>query len=233
MKLKMAGIMVLMLCIAMTLGLSGCTCVQKGAALGAGAGAGVGTAIGSFTAEAGEGALIGAGAGGLVGALIGDGMCKPEPSDEIANLKSQIAALTAENNNLKDQLAKRPMGVKCPEYVMQGDLLFASGSDKITPKGYEALAEVAEKIRRENAGRPLIVEGYTDNEPIKVSGWKSNWELGSARALAVLHYLVDKQGFPATAINGATYGEFKPLKPNDTPENRQMNRRIAIVVVVK
>jgi outer membrane protein OmpA-like peptidoglycan-associated protein len=206
-----------MLCLAMTLGLTGCTYVQRGVAIGAGAGALVGGVIGAQGGEGAlEGALWGAGGGGIIGALIGDGMT-PDLSGENANLKSQIAALTEENENLKKAankpqvMAPAPPPVDKVEFVIEGDVLFASGSNVLTPKGIEILAALAAKIRNDYPGKSLNIEGDTDNVPISASRWKSNWELGSGRALSVLHYMIDKQGFSATAMSATTFGEFKPV----------------------
>jgi flagellar motor protein MotB len=218
-----------MLCLAVTLGLAGCTCVQRGMAIGAGAGAIVGGAIGAATDEAGEGALIGAGSGGLIGALVGDGMCKTDSSDEVDNLKAQIAALTDDNEKLRNG---RPAGKAC-EFVIEGDTLFASGSNVLTERGKETLNALATKIRKDYPGKPLNIEGHTDSVPITYSGWRSNWELGSGRALSVLHYMLDTQRFEATTMSATTFGEFKPARANDTPENRQQNRRAVIVVQVQ
>ena len=76
------------------------------------------------------------------------------------------------------------------------------------------------------------IEGHTDNRPIKKSGWKSNWELSTARALSVLHYLSEKSvAEPRLAAIG--YGEYKPVASNDTKEGRQKNRRVEIVILPK
>ena len=78
------------------------------------------------------------------------------------------------------------------------------------------------------------IEGHTDNQPIKRSGWKSNWELSTARALSVLHYLGDKSvAEPRLAAIG--YGEYKPaLLPMTIPkQGRQKNRRVEIVILPK
>lgn len=231
------------LSLAVALGLNGCTYVQRGAAIGAGSGALVGGVIGHQGPEGAlEGALWGAGGGGILGALIGDGMTEGEPGDEIANLKNQIAALTDENARLREE-NQRPKTVEQPakepepaqsvaEFVLAGDVLFASGSDKLTAKGQEILNGLAQKISSEYPGKALNVQGHTDNVPIGVSHWKSNWELGSARALSVVHYMIDKQGFVADNMSATTFGMYKPTKPNDTPENRYENRRAVLVVKV-
>lgn len=231
MKLKTVATMVCMLGLAAMLGLTGCTCVQRGMAIGAGAGAIAGAAIGSTSGAAGDGALIGAGSGGLIGALVADGMCNLKDDDEIANLKAQIDALTEENERLKR--VPPTTATKTCEFVIEGDTLFASGSNVLTPKGIEVLASLATKIRKDYPGKPVNIEGHTDSVPITYSGWKSNWELGSGRSLSVLHYLIDTQRFESATMSATTFGEVKPRKANDTPENRQQNRRAVIVVQVQ
>ena len=117
--------------------------------------------------------------------------------------------------------------------MIEGDVLFASGSDVITPKGIEILAGLAEKIRKEYPGKALNIEGHTDNVAISESAWKSNWELGSGRSLSVLHYMIEKQKFASSTLSATTFGEFKPIKANDTADNRHENRRAVIVVSLK
>ena len=77
------------------------------------------------------------------------------------------------------------------------------------------------------------IEGHTDNEPIEYSGWKSNWELSTARALSVLHYLADQEGIAPQRLSAVGYGEYKPVASNDTKEGRRLNRRVEIVILPK
>ena len=77
--------------------------------------------------------------------------------------------------------------------------------------------------------RRFQVAGHTDDEPIRVSGYKSNWELSTARGLAVVAFLV-KSGMRAETLSAAGYGEFDPVSPNDSPENKSKNRRIEITL---
>ena len=87
-------------------------------------------------------------------------------------------------------------------------------------------------IKCEKCDPVKIIEGHTDNQPIKRSGWKSNWELSTARALSVLHYLSEKSvAEPRLAATG--YGEYKPVATNDAREGRQKNRRVEIVILPK
>jgi chemotaxis protein MotB len=110
---------------------------------------------------------------------------------------------------------------------MKDKILFSSGSATIGKDGKAALAAVAEVLRGVE-GKVFRVEGHTDNVPLG-RGAYTNWELSSARALAVVRYLQD-QGVDPARLAAAGYGEFKPIAPNDTPEGRSQNRRIEIVL---
>lgn len=110
------------------------------------------------------------------------------------------------------------------------EIFFDSGKDKIRLEGEEVLRKVAEVLNTNVAGSFIAIEGHTDNEPIKYSGWKSNWELSSARSLAVLHYLVDKCEVNPLRLSAVGYGEYKPVTSNDTPQERQKNRRVEIII---
>lgn len=109
------------------------------------------------------------------------------------------------------------------------DILFSSGSASLSKDGTAAIAEVADLLKSIE-GRKFQVEGHTDNVPMVKGAYKSNWELASARALTVLHAMIDA-GLPAERISAASFGDSRPAKPNDTPENKAANRRIEIVVV--
>lgn len=113
---------------------------------------------------------------------------------------------------------------------MKDKILFASGSTTIGAEGRDALRRVAEALRGLR-GRSVRVEGHTDNVPTSAGGpFPSNWELSTARALAVVHAL-QAGGVDPTRISAAGYGEFQPIAENETPEGRSLNRRIEIVLV--
>ena len=113
---------------------------------------------------------------------------------------------------------------------MKDKILFASGSATIGPDGKGALRKVADALRGMQ-GKVIRVEGHTDNVPTGTTGpFPSNWELSTARALAVVHFFQDV-GVDPTRISGAGFAEFQPIAPNDTPEGRSLNRRIEIVLV--
>ena len=75
------------------------------------------------------------------------------------------------------------------------------------------------------------IEGHTDNVPINTREFKSNWELSSRRATEVVRYYIEKYGFSPLRISAVGYAEYRPVVPNDSPDNRAQNRRIEIVVI--
>ena len=80
------------------------------------------------------------------------------------------------------------------------------------------------------ADRQFQVEGHTDDQPIKTTRFPNNWWLASGRAIAVAEILI-KAGLQTTAVSAASFGEFRPITSNSTPQGRAQNRRIEIVLV--
>jgi chemotaxis protein MotB len=112
---------------------------------------------------------------------------------------------------------------------MLDQVLFDSGKAELRAGAAPLLDRVA-KVLNEFPNQPVGVEGHTDSQPIKRSGWQSNQALSVARANAVLSELV-KRGVPAGRLTPVGYGEARSVAPNDTPEGRQKNRRVEIVVL--
>lgn len=111
------------------------------------------------------------------------------------------------------------------------EVLFDSGKDIVKEDGKSSLQKVAEVLNKDVPNSNVAVEGHTDNEPIKSSYWKSNWELSSARALAVLHYLIDECKVAPERLSANGYGEYRPVAYNNSSENMQKNRRVEIVIL--
>lgn len=109
------------------------------------------------------------------------------------------------------------------------DVLFPSGSAKLSAAGLEAVKEVTAQLQA-IPGKTYQVEGHTDNLPIATAAFPSNWELASVRALNVTRAMIDA-GMPATRVSAASFADTHPVQSNDTPEGKAANRRIAIVVV--
>lgn len=107
-------------------------------------------------------------------------------------------------------------------------LLFSPGSAELKPESIDVLIRISEKLK-ELPGK-VAIEGHTDNVPIRSSVYKSNWELSSARASSVLHFLLQR-GLSPDRFLIAGYGEYKPVAPNDTDEGRAKNRRVEIIIL--
>jgi chemotaxis protein MotB len=109
------------------------------------------------------------------------------------------------------------------------NVLFASGDDTVKELALKALDIIAAGLRDRKL--EVRVEGHTDNRPIKTPRFRSNWELSTARATAVIRTLA-ADGIPNERLAAAGYGEFRPLAPNDTEDGRRQNRRVDLVVAV-
>jgi chemotaxis protein MotB len=108
-------------------------------------------------------------------------------------------------------------------------VLFDLASAEIRPQGAGLLSRLADYLLQFEY--PIRIEGHTDNLPIRTERYPSNWELSTARALSVLK-LMNERGIVPTRLSAVGYGEFKPLLENDTPERRQVNRRVELYVEV-
>jgi len=112
-------------------------------------------------------------------------------------------------------------------------ILFDSGKAEIKPQGLEILRRVG-NILNESQDKVVQVEGHTDNVGISSrlkDRFPSNWELSTARAANVVHFLQDQVGIPGERLAVTGYGPYRPIAENDTPEGREQNRRIQIVLV--
>jgi chemotaxis protein MotB len=115
---------------------------------------------------------------------------------------------------------------------LRNDVLFDTGEADVKPDGAKALAEVAGTLRTVGAKR-FQVAGHTDTQPIttdKKKEFPTNWELSSARAIAVVK-LLTAQGVDPTTLSAAGYGPYDPVASNATPDGMAKNRRIEITLV--
>jgi|SRR5699024_9898680 len=112
---------------------------------------------------------------------------------------------------------------------IQESILFDSGQAQISAIGQDTLDSLTELLK--SSDNDIIVEGFTDNVPMNSVKYPSNWELSAGRAMSVVRYLVEENNIESSRISGRGYGEFNPVVPNDTAENRAKNRRVNIVLV--
>jgi chemotaxis protein MotB len=114
------------------------------------------------------------------------------------------------------------------EIEINTDILFPSGAGDFTPAAEPVLDKLAEVLKP--FPNPIRVEGHTDNRPIRTAAFPSNWELSAARAASVVHEFT-KTGIDPLRLEIVGFGEFHPRQPNESPEGRNANRRVAILVL--
>jgi chemotaxis protein MotB len=161
-------------------------------------------------------------------------------ADQINKLKTDIDDLARAKQELEDRLKNEINDKEVTVQRLQkglvitfvSEVLFDSGKADLRKDSYEKLNKVAGVISTVVPDLNVGIEGHTDNQPIKHSGWKSNWELSAHRALSVLHYLTE-QNISPERLAAIGYGEYRPVEGNDTKEGRQKNRRVEIVILPK
>ena len=162
-------------------------------------------------------------------------------AEKISKLKRELTDLERAKLELEDRL-KKEIGDKEVKVDMLerglvitfvAEVLFDSGKAELKNDSLAKLAKVAETLNTTVVDYNIGVEGHTDNEPIRYSGWKSNWELSVGRALSVLHFLIEDQKVSAERMSATGYGEYHPVAANDTKEGRQKNRRVELVILPK
>jgi len=110
----------------------------------------------------------------------------------------------------------------------QDSVLFEKSKADLIPRSREILKEIAVILAAtDNAIR---IEGHTDDLPIHTERFPSNWELSTSRATNVLRFLI-QEGLPPDKLSAVGYGEYHPLVPNTSEENRSKNRRVDIVIL--
>ena len=148
-------------------------------------------------------------------------------------LRQKLQKLT--ELGLKVEIRNNRMVIRLP-----GDVLFASGQDKLQERGKQVLSQVADVIRAdaELAQRYYQIAGHTDNKPLKGGRFGDNWGLSVMRARQVLLYLIapiDSKdgggGLSAGRLHAAGYGDTDPVSSNATDDGRQQNRRVELVVM--
>ncbi|MBL6985790.1 MAG: OmpA family protein [Methylobacter sp.] len=155
-------------------------------------------------------------------------------------VKTQQATVTqTDENKLQQQITKainefglnKTVNIKVThgyaQLEIQDKVLFKSSEADLTVSG-EALIKRLTPLLKQAVGL-ILIEGHTDNIPINTAKFPSNWELGSSRATSVLHYLVSQQ-LDSSRLRAITYADTKPIASNSTPEGREKNRRVNILI---
>jgi chemotaxis protein MotB len=148
----------------------------------------------------------------------------------LEDLRDKVDALVARTPELKDKVKTRDdaegLGIE-----FRDALLFDSGSAKLRDQAQPAIGEIA-RLLGELPGRPVIIEGHTDEVPINSASFHSNWELSSQRAINVLQAL-HTNGVARERMSARAYADTRPLPSaaeQDVEQRRASNRRVVIRV---
>ena len=186
----------------------------KGAVYGAGGGAVAGAILGGIIGRDAKGAAIGAAAGAAIGGLAGAGVGHTLDKQE-AEMRAALAT--------SEEVAVKREG-DLIALTLKGDVSFDVNSDVVLPGLYNELDRIAQ-ILVKYPDTTIVVEGHTDSSGSDVY----NQQLSERRALSVQRLLVQR-GVSESRISTIGYGETRPVATNNTPEGRQMNRRVEIRV---
>ncbi|MBU2102953.1 MAG: OmpA family protein [Candidatus Omnitrophota bacterium] len=160
--------------------------------------------------------------------------------ERIKSLEQELDELRQARSSLEERLSqeiqneqvKLSMQEKGLVITFVAEVLFDSGKAELKKDSLPILEKVATILREEVPENNIGIEGHTDNQPIKHSNWKSNWELSAHRALSVLHYLED-QGVASERLSAIGYGSQRSVASNDSKEGKQLNRRVEVVIIPK
>ncbi len=166
-----------------------------------------------------------------------------EREKALEDLRKVIARQDSITERLNNTLRNALLGFNSDElfveikngkvYVSMSDkLLFRSGSSTVEQKGLQALKLLADVLGK-NPDIDILIEGHTDNVPIKTSVYKDNWDLSVARATSIVRILSSDYKIAPTRMIASGRGEYFPKADNDTPEGRARNRRTEIILSPK
>lgn len=112
---------------------------------------------------------------------------------------------------------------------LKDNILFDSGKADLIPGSKGVLEKISGLIS--TFPNKIIIEGHTDNVPMKSVKYDSNWELSTARAVTVVRYFIEEKHQDPTRFAAAGYGEYKPIADNSLQEGKDKNRRVNILIV--
>jgi chemotaxis protein MotB len=164
------------------------------------------------------------------------GLAVVSDSADLVDTKSELAKIfdTLEDLAHKFNLEKEIKLVHTREGLvmrMSEQALFGLGSADITTEAIPLLQKVGAIIAKTDY--LIRIEGHTDDLPIHTERYPSNWELSTGRAVNVLRYFIKNHDIDPRRLAAEGFSEFHPLVANDTPQNREKNRRVEIIFIKK
>lgn len=150
-----------------------------------------------------------------------------QENQNLQDLKQELDAYIQQNSledQLSTQLEEEGLMIRIKERALfpSGSAELVAESQRIGPVVAGLLAAVPERV---------LISGHTDTDPISTSQFPSNWELSSVRAMTFMKYLLSiNSDLNPARFSAIGYGEYRPIAPNDTAENKQQNRRVEILI---
>ena len=147
--------------------------------------------------------------------------------EEFTRLKRRIDAATATlglQDKVSTEIRKRGLAVR----LLTDGVLFDSGQAELRPGGERLLSPLGRILRRERR-HPIVVDGYTDNEPVSSPMYPTNWELSGARSARVVRHFLG-EGVPMRRLSGVAHAYQDPISSNETAVGRSRNRRVEVVL---
>ncbi|RLJ71353.1 chemotaxis protein MotB [Hydrogenivirga caldilitoris] len=145
---------------------------------------------------------------------------------KFAELKKEITQIKKELMGMGIEADYLVTGT-CMKLRVNTSKLFPLGSEEPYPQAKELFLNMCTRLKPFSL--PITFEGYTDSMPVSNPRFPSNWELSAMRAVSVLK-LFASCGYPQEILSAVGRGEYHPIAPNDTPENREKNRRIEFCI---
>ena len=144
-----------------------------------------------------------------------------EVMDKVADFLSDAGL----EDDVEFRVEDRGVVMELPDQIF-----FKIGQADLRPEAQTVLNMLGDLFRDLN--NQIIIEGHTCDLPIQTVRFPSNWELSVGRSVAVTRYLVEERGLSPDRLIATGYGEYQPLYPNDSEENRSQNRRVTVVISI-
>jgi flagellar motor protein MotB len=153
-----------------------------------------------------------------------------ERDQELSRLRDDKARI---ERRLRALAPRGSIDIEEGKVILQGEVLFESGSDAVRTEGARLMTEIGKSLAGLLAAEPdqmVLVGGHTDDRPIHDAHFASNWDLSTARAVAVTRVLM-AAGLQQARVVAAGFGEFHPRAANTDEVGRRKNRRIEVLLV--
>lgn len=153
---------------------------------------------------------------------------QPQPTEEVISNLYDLSKVAVAEEKLEKFAAIELVPDKTMRIILTGDLLFPSGQADLTAEAKVSLKKLTDIMQK----TPYMINviGHTDDRPMSSARYPSNWELSLARASQVARFLIEETKMPAKQFSVSGHASFKPVKPNDSEDNRRANRRVEIIL---